>query len=68
MNRTQTLGISFLLVGILIPLGFAVYAFIVSDLPLMIKLSATFIFIGFSIILLSLVRERLEDIKKERKR
>jgi multisubunit Na+/H+ antiporter MnhB subunit len=67
MRNVQLLGVSLLVLGILIMVGYGLYHFaIAEDAPLIIKTGVIVIFLGIIVVLLSLIRERLRDLKKER--
>ncbi|UCD07149.1 MAG: hypothetical protein JSW41_04970 [Candidatus Aenigmatarchaeota archaeon] len=67
MKNTQTLGVSLLVLGILIIVGYGLYLFaLAEDVPLIIRTGVIVIFLGIVVVLLSLIRERLRDLKKER--
>jgi len=67
MKNIQILGVSLLVLGILIMVGYGLYHFaIAEDIPLLIKTGVIVIFLGIVVVLLSLIRERLRDLKKER--
>ncbi len=67
MKNTQILGVSLLVLGILIIVGYGLYLFaLAEDVPLIIRTGVIVIFLGIVVVLLSLIRERLRDLKKER--
>jgi hypothetical protein len=67
MDKTQLAGAVILISGILVIAGYMLQLFIrETEIPLEIRVGITAIFSGFIIILLSLVRERIMDIQKEK--
>jgi len=67
MKSIQLLGVALLILGIIILSGYGLYLFATAEgVPLVITVAIVVIVLGFIILLLSLVRERLTDIKRER--
>jgi hypothetical protein len=69
MKNIQSAGFLVLIAGLLILLSYPIYIFLTtSEIPAMIKLGFVFILIGALFVIVSLASERLEDLKKERKK
>jgi len=67
MNRLRGFGTILRVIGILIPLVYGLYFFFASgEIPLIIRISLGLLFGGILIVLVSLIRERIEDLKKGR--
>lgn len=67
MNRLQLFGIVVFVAGIILPLGYGLYHFFIAeDIPVLIRASSSLLFVGLIIVIISLVRERLQDLKKGR--
>jgi uncharacterized integral membrane protein len=66
MKDSQFLGIVLFVLGILIIAGYGLYYFAIEDeIPLFIRAGVAAIILGIVVILISLIRERLMDLKKE---
>jgi hypothetical protein len=67
MNKIETMGMLFILLGILCLIGYGIYIFIrITEIPIAIRIGITALMTGILIVLLALVKERLQDIKKEK--
>jgi hypothetical protein len=67
MNKTEMLGIFLIILSVLIFSGYGLYAFVqATDVPPLIRIGVVALVVGFLVILLSLIRERLMDLQKER--
>jgi hypothetical protein len=65
MRKIDAFGSALIIFGLGILTGYGLYMFIrASDVPVILRLGVTVLFAGILIIILSLVRERLIDIKK----
>ena len=64
----QSIGISFLLLGVLLLVGFGIYAIVIADdIPLYFKMPYILIILGFFVLLGVVVFERLRTKKTEGK-
>jgi lysylphosphatidylglycerol synthetase-like protein (DUF2156 family) len=60
-------GVALLVLGILIIAGYGLYYFaIAGEIPVVIRAAVILIILGLVVVLLSLARERLEDIRGEK--
>ncbi len=67
MDKTEAFGAVLVLFAAVVLAGYGVYAFVqATDIPVLIRVGVVALIAGFLIILLSLVRERLLDIRRER--
>ena len=65
MEKLQTLGVIVFVAGILILTAYGLYMFLIAeDIPLIIRIGLAAMGIGVVIVILALVRERYQDIKK----
>lgn len=65
MSKFRSFGILIFMAGLIILIGYAMYGlFRASDISSLIKYSLVAVFIGIIIILLSLISERLKEVKK----
>lgn len=68
MKSFELVGVVLLVLGALIVAFYGLYQLaIIEEIPLVIKAALALFGLGLLIIMLSLVRERMSDIKKERK-
>lgn len=68
MKNIEFIGTGLLALGIIILTGYGVYNFfIIEEIPLIIRAASLIIGLGIVILLLSLIRERVMDWKKETK-
>ena len=62
----RKLGFILMIAGLVVVLGYSIYYFvIVSDIPLAIRVAVPAMLLGLILLLVSVVRERLEASKKE---
>jgi hypothetical protein len=67
MNKAELIGSLLVITGILVLAGYGLFLFAQSaEIPLLIRLGIVALFTGFLIVLLSLVRERIIDVQKEK--
>ncbi|MBN2330305.1 MAG: hypothetical protein JXC85_00670 [Candidatus Aenigmarchaeota archaeon] len=67
MNRAETTGVLLVSFAIVILAGYALYLFVqASEVPAVIRLGVVALVIGFLVILISVIRERLIDLRKEK--
>lgn len=71
MNKTEIFGLLLIILAIVIlagyGLGYGLYVFVqAAEIPALIRIGVVALVIGFLIILLSLVRERLLDMQHEK--
>ena len=67
MRKIEIFGALLIILGILILIGYAVYLFVqATDVPFFIRAGITVLITGILVLLLSLVRERLLDIRQEK--
>ncbi len=73
MDKIQTLGIVILAVGLLMFPAYGIYVLsgriqeLVSEVPIAIRVGIFLLFSGFVIVMISLIRERIVDWRKEKK-
>lgn len=66
MKDIQLLGVALLILGILVVAGYGLYHFAMEEeIPLFMRAGVMAVILGIAVILASLVRERLMDLKKE---
>jgi hypothetical protein len=74
MSKVNTLGISLIGFSILVPmfygmyLGLSVIQDVILQIPLIIRIGIALFIAGMVILMISLIRERIIDWKKENKR
>lgn len=67
MNKTEIFGLLLIILAIVILAGYGLYVFVqAAEIPALIRIGVVALVIGFLIILLSLVRERLLDMQHEK--
>ncbi|MFC2143800.1 hypothetical protein ACFLQO_00395 [Candidatus Aenigmatarchaeota archaeon] len=67
MKTSQFVGVGLLVLGIVIIAGYGIFVFAIEEeIPLFIRIGLALIAVGVVLVLLSLVKERLRDLKKER--
>lgn len=69
MKKTEIAGIILVILGAFLLAGYPLYLFVQSPgIPAIVKLGIVALFVGFLVILLSLVRERFMDVRKEKQK
>ena len=69
MNRAEFAGAILIMFAIVILAGYGLYMFVqAADVPIIIRLGIVALFVGFLVILLSVVRERLLDLQREKEK
>ncbi len=69
MKKTEILGIVLVILGAFLLAGYPLYLFVQSPgIPAIVRLGVVALFVGFLVIILSLVRERLMDVRKEKQK
>ena len=64
MKQINALGVGFVILGIIILLIYGLYIFLMSEeIPYFVRIGAILLVIGLVIVLLSLIRERVQEIK-----
>lgn len=67
MNRIEIAGILLIIFAFVILLGYGLYMFVqATDVPAIIRLGIVALVVGFMVILLSVIRERLLDLQREK--
>ncbi len=67
MKTSQFVGVGLLVLGIVVIAGYGIFMFAIEeDIPLFIRIGLALVAVGVALVLLSLVKERLRDLKKER--
>lgn len=67
MKKIEILGALLIILGIVILIGYSMYLFVqATDIPPVIRIGITALMIGILVILLSVLRERLLDIQREK--
>jgi len=69
MKKTEIAGIILVILGAFLLAGYPLYLFVQSPgIPAIVRLGVVALFAGFLVILLSLVRERFMDVRKEKQK
>ncbi len=69
MKKTEIAGIILVILGAFLLAGYPLYLFVQSPgIPAIVRLGVIALFVGFLVILLSLVRERFMDVRKEKQK
>lgn len=69
MNRVEFAGTIMIMFAIVILAGYGLYMFVqASDVPAVIRLGIVALVVGFLVILLSVTRDRLLDLQREKKK
>lgn len=64
----KNLGVSLLLGGIILLIGFGIYQMLIDiAIPLFVKIAIILLIIGFLIIIFSLIKERINENKEGKK-
>ena len=71
MRKMTRIGIVLILIGFVALLGYAVYSLLVAiysteDIPLIIKLAVPILIGGLTVLIVSVVRDRLRDRRNEK--
>jgi len=67
MNKIEIFGIIMIIFAAVVLAGYGLYAFVqAAEIPALIRIGIVALVMGFLIILLSLVRERLLDMQHEK--
>ena len=65
MDKMQTIGVIAFLAGIIMLTAYGLYIFLIAEeIPLIIRVGIAVMSIGIVIVIVALIRERLQDIKK----
>lgn len=69
MDRIEFAGAILIMFAIVILAGYGLYMFVqAADVPIIIRLGIVALVVGFLVILLSVIRERLLDMQREKKK
>ena len=66
MKTSEFVGVGLLVLGVVIIAGYGIFMFAIEEeIPLFIRIGLGLVAVGVVLVLLSLVKERLRDLKKE---
>ena len=69
MKRIEIAGILLIIFAFVILTGYGLYMFVqAADVPAIIRLGIVALVVGFLVILLSVIRERLLDLQREKQK